>query len=50
MSAYIELLSKRKEANWKGDYELAAKLLKEARELIKKGEVTDEELDMAAYI
>ena len=50
MSAYVELMSKRKEANWKGDYKLAAKLLKEARDLIRKGEVTDEELEMTAYI
>ena len=37
-------------ANWEADYVTAEKLYEEMREMIKKGEVSDEEMNAAAYV
>lgn len=49
-SKYIEIMSKRKEALFKGDEVEAASLLVLAEELAKRGKVTDDEFFAAAYL
>jgi len=49
-SKYLALASRRKMANWEADYVTAEELYKEMREMVKKGEVSDEEMSAAAYV
>lgn len=49
-SKYVELMSKRKEALFKGDEAEAAKLLVLAEELAERGKVSDDEFLAAAYL
>lgn len=49
-SKYIELMSKRKEALFKGDEAEAESLLVLAEELAKRGKVSDDEFLAAAYL
>lgn len=49
-SRYVEIMSKRKEALFKGDEATAAKLLILAEKLAEKGKVSDDEFLAAAYL
>lgn len=49
-SKYIDIMSKRKEALFKGDEIKAASLLILAEELAKRGKVSDDEFLAAAYL
>lgn len=47
---YFDLMAKRKTLLFEGNEEEAAKLLAQAQELVKRGEVSDDEMIAAAYI
>lgn len=49
-SKYVELMSKRKEALFRGDEAKAATLLILAEKLAERGDVSDEEFVAAAYL
>lgn len=49
-SRYVEIMSKRKEALFKGDEATAAKLFTVAEKLVKQGKVSDDEFLAAAYL
>jgi hypothetical protein len=49
-SEFITVMQKRKEANWEGNDKEAAKLLRQAKLMVERGEVSDEELEGLAYI
>jgi hypothetical protein len=46
---YVELLQKRKQAALRGDRKQAKKYLQQAKELVKKGEVDEDEFLAGAY-
>jgi hypothetical protein len=49
-SKYVELMSRRKEALFKGDEATAEKLLDLAERLAQSGKVSDDEFLAAAYL
>jgi len=49
-SKYVELMTKRKEALFKGDEAKAAELLLLAEKLAERGKVSDDEFLAAAYL
>jgi hypothetical protein len=49
-SEFITVMQKRKQANWEGNDKEAAKLFRQAKLMVKRGEVSDEELEALAYI
>jgi len=49
-SKYIRLMEEYKLARLKGDEEKANKLYAAARQLVKEGKVTDDEMMAAAYL
>jgi hypothetical protein len=49
-SKFITVMQKRKQANWEGNDKEAAKLFRQAKSMVKRGEVSDEELEALAYI
>ena len=46
----MHVMQKRKQANWEGNDKEAAKLFRQAKSMVKRGEVSDEELEALAYI
>lgn len=49
-SKYVELMGKRKEALFAGDEKKAEMLLELAEQLVKSGEVTEDEFLAGAYL
>ena len=49
-SKYLTLCHQPKMANWEADFVTAERLYNEMREMIKKDQVTDEELEASAYV
>tara|TARA_R100001443_G_scaffold40604_1_gene54022 strand:+ start:8403 stop:8564 length:162 start_codon:yes stop_codon:yes gene_type:complete len=49
-SKYLALCHQRKIANWEADFVTADRLYNQMKEMIKKDQVTDEELEASAYV
>ena len=49
-SNYLALCHQRKMANWEADFATADRLYNQMKEMIKKDQVTDEELEASAYV